>query len=217
MKEKINTLEQTVIFTVPNIFTKEQCKIITDLILEYKEKNPNLYFNRNANNGCWMGEPLYDFAPELANFIESKMRMYCSLYFNSLPKPENITGPAPPKLYNEDWIMYSWANVNDPGSENREHTHSGNLVSGVMYFQSENTGRLEFMPYNYTYKMAHPAWPYYGVSYYEPKDGDIILFPSFLLHRTEKNLSDRQRVNMAFDGKLVPEHQLKCYTQLGTK
>ena len=55
------------------------------------------------------------------------------------------------------------------------------------------------MPYNFTYKTTLPQWPYYGTSYYEPVDGDIILFPSFLLHKVERNLSNTQRINMSFN------------------
>ena len=220
MKIESNILEQTVILKLSNVFTTEQCKTIADQILTYRDRDlESLEFNRNANAGCWMGEPLqnHGFTKEIANLIENKLRMCCTTYYEHLTKPANILTSSPPKLYDEDWTLYSWANINDPGSENREHTHTGSLVSGVVYFDAEDTGRLEFMPYNYTYKMAHPAWPYYGVTYYEPKNGDVLLFPSFLLHRVERNSSNKPRINMAFDGNLVPERQLRCYKNMEYK
>jgi hypothetical protein len=58
--------------------------------------------------------------------------------------------------------------------------------------------------------MTHQAWPYTGVSYYYPEDGDIILFPSSLLHKIEKNPSNKQRVNMAFNA-TIPVSNISEY------
>jgi ectoine hydroxylase-related dioxygenase (phytanoyl-CoA dioxygenase family) len=65
--------------------------------------------------------------------------------------------------------------------------------------QAKDTGVLEFVPHNYINKFTHPAWPYHGVSRYEPEDGDILIFPSYLLHRVERNTGNKQRITMAFD------------------
>jgi len=214
MKIETNTLERTIILRMRGVFTKEQCREISFQILKYKEGGSEPpEFNRNVNSGCWMGRPLQfnGFTPDIAELIEKRFRMACTTYYENLPKPEFILTNSPTNLYDEDWTLFSWANVNNPGAENREHTHTGNIVSGVAYFQSQGTGMLEFMPYNYTYKMSHPAWPYYGVAEYEPGDGDILLFPSFLLHRVKPNPSEHQRINMSFDAKLVPEMQLRHY------
>ena len=213
MKIEPNTIEQTVILRLRNVFTKEQCEEISRQILQYKENNFEKAFNRNANKGCWMGRPAQNggFTPEIEYLLNNKFRMACTTYFEHLPKPEYLLTNSPHALYDEDWVITPWANVNEPGAENREHTHTGNVVSAVAYFQARDTGILEFMPYNYTYKMSHPAWPYHGVAKYEPDDGDIILFPSFLLHRLAPNPSNKQRINMAFDAKLVPEFELRHY------
>jgi ectoine hydroxylase-related dioxygenase (phytanoyl-CoA dioxygenase family) len=55
------------------------------------------------------------------------------------------------------------------------------------------------VPQNYLHKLSNPAWPFHGTSVYEPYDGDILLFPSYLLHTIHRNDSNQQRINMAFD------------------
>jgi hypothetical protein len=204
MKTELNVLEQTNILQVRGAFTKEECIQISNEILAYKElKNPNdADINHHANLGCWMGQPHFHggFSPKIENLLITTIKKACGEYYRSCSMPLNISRDSY-DIQDDQWEIWAWANVNEPGSENREHVHTGNVISAVVYFQAEGTGRLEFMPYNYTYKMTLPQWPYHGVSYYEPNDGDIILFPSFLLHRTEKNTSNKQRINMAFDAK----------------
>jgi len=202
MDLELNVLEQTNILRIKSMFTKEQCKQITKEILAYKDTNnpDDTAINTDANEGCWMGQPHFHngFSFETENLLISNFKKATQLYYESHPVPLNISRRSTIVLENE-WEIWGWANVNEPGSENREHTHSDSFISAVAYFQAEGTGRIQFMPYNYTYKMTLPQWPYYGVSYYEPQDGDIILFPSWLLHKIERNPSNKQRINMAFN------------------
>ena len=103
------------------------------------------------------------------------------------------------KIGPDDWDIMFWAGVGEPGSENREHTHTNSFLSGTIYFQSEGTGKIEFMPYLYVYRTMLPQWPYYGSSFYDPLDGDILIFPSYLLHKVERNPSEFQRINISFN------------------
>jgi hypothetical protein len=212
MEIKLNVLEQTNILLLKSVFTKDQCKDISSQILEYKNRNvaEDKEISYNANEGCWMGQPHFHkgFNRETEQLLIDKFRMACNEYYLSMPQPANISRGQFTKVDKSVWEVWAWANVNEPGSENREHVHAGYFMSGVAYFQVKGTGRLEFMPYNYVYKITHTEWPYYGVSYYEPDDGDIIMFPSFLLHRVERNQSDRQRITMAFNATLPMPGQL---------
>jgi hypothetical protein len=78
------------------------------------------------------------------------------------------------------------------------------MVSGVIYLQSTGTGTIEFQPLNYIYKINHPCWTYNGTMKYAPEDGDILLFPSYLLHRVEPNPIDKERINVAFNVSYIP-------------
>jgi hypothetical protein len=201
IKTELNVLDQTNILLVKNVFSETECKEITEAILKYKG-TPSPKDNIVVNNGLWSGHPhIHDgFALPLTSIIIARLKDACTLYYNSLPKPLNITRLRKDIcMSREDWDMMLWAGVTPPGSENREHTHTKSFISGTVYFQSEGTGTIEFMPYNYVYRSMLPQWPYYGFATYEPKDGDILLFPSYLLHKVERNPSEFDRVNISFN------------------
>jgi len=202
---ELNVLEQTNILKIKSLLTKEQCIEISKQIIDYKNKNNPVEdrSNRNANAGCWMGKPHFHngFTPEIESILLHTLRTSCQTYYESQPIPLNICRDAYGPITINDWDIWPWVNVNEIGSENREHTHLGDrpYMCGVLYLQAEATGRIEFMPYNYTYKQVHKEWPYYGVAYYEPKDGDVLMFPPYLLHRVERNMGSQQRITMAFN------------------
>jgi hypothetical protein len=213
MKKELNVLEQTNILHLKGVFSKEECATISEQILNYKDSqpnNPDRVMLDNANYKCWMGQPHFygGFTKEIENLLIHNFKMACNEYVLSMPKPANITQGKNTGVDLRAWEVWAWANVNEPNSENREHVHTGYFMSGVAYFQAKNTGRIEFMPYNYTYKITHPNWPYYGTSYYEPEDGDIIMFPSYLLHRVERNPSQQQRISMAFNATLPTDDRI---------
>ena len=194
-------LDQTNILLVKSAFSEDECAEIADAILKYKD-NPNPKDVIAINNGLWSGHPhQYDgFALPLTQIITAKLKDACSLYYDSMATPSNITRTREHKsISREEWDMMMWAGVTPPGSENREHTHTNSFISGTVYFQAEGTGTIEFMPYNYVYRTMLPQWPYYGSATYEPEDGDILLFPSYLLHKVERNTSEFERVNISFN------------------
>jgi hypothetical protein len=203
---ELNVIDQTNILRIKSAFSKEECAEVCKEILAYKDNPSDNDVTNNVNDGCWLGHPhLYGgYSYKVEQLLLSKFKLASSAYFNSMPQPANLIHNTYPNVNANDWEIWAWANVNDHGSENREHTHSNSFISAVAYFQAEGTGRLEFMPYNYVYKSMLPQWPYHGTSWYEPQDGDIILFPSYLLHKLERNPSNKQRINMAFNAKPPP-------------
>ena len=97
-----------------------------------------------------------------------------------------------------------WANINHKYSYNRFHTHPGSLWSGVYYVQSPpNCGSILF-------KLVDRDL--YGTPTYEkdnidrqthqwqtiehkPIEGRVILFPSWLGHEVQQNLTDVEGEN----------------------
>lgn len=205
MEKTVNTLELTNVVHFKKVFTKEQCEQITQDILDYKSKSQS-WNDYNSNAGCWRGKPQEKggIRPELNQLIITKIAECCREFQETLTHPISIRTENTDYMDKTKFLFNAWVNVNEPGAENREHTHSGNLISGCVYFQSTGTGPIEFIPQNVLYRQTHPAWPFHGYAEYEPEDGDIIVFPSYLLHKVAPNPSNKQRINMAFNVDFKP-------------
>ena len=204
MTTSFNIIEQTGILQIKSAFTKDECAEISRQILAYKTastKNDDGVMLLNVNRGCWMGRPQENngISPEMANLLITNILTACDQYLSYLPKPTNMNTLNTDYLDKTQWHVRAWCNVNESGSENFMHSHPGKVISGVIYFQAEGTGNIEFTPLNYLHKLSNPAWPFHGTSSYNPADGDMLLFPSYLLHVIHRNDSDKQRINMAFD------------------
>lgn len=207
MKSEINTIEMSNIIRFKSVFDNEFCKQVSQEILEFKKNHQHRM--PDANVGCWMGQPhKFDkFSQELQIEIADKILLCTQEYRKSLIVPTNI-GTLSNEIFDKTKFHFNaWFNVNDPGSVNHPHSHPGNYISGVIWFQSTGTGSLEFMSHNYLYKLTHSTWPYHGTSKYEPADGDIVMFPSYILHQVNINTSNIQRISMAFD--IKPEEKIR--------
>jgi len=105
-------------------------------------------------------------------------------------------------------IPSMWININPKYSYNNRHTHPGANISGVLWVKiPENSGDFVFeMPdsfdcflisnTNYKHKQnnnLHSAWNV------KPKEGSIILFPSYLPHYVEQNQSEEDRISISFN------------------
>jgi len=92
-----------------------------------------------------------------------------------------------------------WANVSPRHAFNRMHTHPGVIWSGVYYVQSPSgSGRIFFADPRAQAGVLRPYLSEAGKNrpenwsevFYEPIEGRMILFPAWLLHEVEPNLSD---------------------------
>lgn len=91
-----------------------------------------------------------------------------------------------------------WSIINPPGSANKAHIHPSSHWSGVYYVQTpENSGQIEFTDPRTAHVMNQPnfatgrkrgreSWTKVN---YTPKPGKLIVFPSWLYHAVEPNLS----------------------------
>jgi uncharacterized protein (TIGR02466 family) len=86
-----------------------------------------------------------------------------------------------------------WFMVNDKNSYNKLHNHPGSWLSGVLYLKTpRNSGRINFerpdLMYDYLDidQVTDKSVPEY---FWNPKVGDFLLFPSYLKHYVDQNLS----------------------------
>jgi ectoine hydroxylase-related dioxygenase (phytanoyl-CoA dioxygenase family) len=58
---------------------------------------------------------------------------------------------------------------------------------------------IRFATHEQMNKMIRPGQPYANMIGHEPREGDLLMFPSYLLHDVEVNRSNRQRISIAFN------------------
>ena len=92
-----------------------------------------------------------------------------------------------------------WVNVNGFGGHNDIHNHMLSDYSGVYYVQGIDTGRITFTSEPHINKMIMVGMPFYKPVTIHPKDGMLLVFPSYMLHSIDPNLSKKERINIAFD------------------
>lgn len=99
----------------------------------------------------------------------------------------------------------AWANINRIGHFNARHVHPRSYLSGVYYVQaSQNSGSIVFHSPVNCKEMIEPNYSDLSVitanvMKYEPKVGRCIIFPSWLYHSVEPNLSSDDRISISFN------------------
>lgn len=102
--------------------------------------------------------------------------------------------------------LFAWMNMNPPGGFNAPHTHPGAHWSGVYYVSQPDvaegsSGMIEFLDPrsdlpNWRILKAKPFRPKRRV---RPAAGEIVIFPSYLVHWVYPNETDHTRVTIAFN------------------
>lgn len=88
-----------------------------------------------------------------------------------------------------------WLNISSFGNYNGLHTHSksfSNLLSGVFYLKTpKNAGNIMFHnPIDINHSLE-----------FTPEEGDLLIFPRILAHAVSPNLSQEDRISIAFNYK----------------
>ncbi|WP_310489777.1 TIGR02466 family protein [Chamaesiphon sp. VAR_69_metabat_338] len=98
-----------------------------------------------------------------------------------------------------------WAIVNGKLASNSVHNHPNSVLSGVYYLQApENSGVISFSDPRPAAQVLVPPitefspWTLPKISY-KPQVGTMLIFPSWLLHNVEMNLSGELRISLSFN------------------
>jgi uncharacterized protein (TIGR02466 family) len=105
-------------------------------------------------------------------------------------------------------IKEMWVNVLDHGGHQAMHNHANSFASGVIYLTpTHESARTVFMKSpggtDFSFKNDHPGMvtgPYNAEKWVspDPAPGDLVLFPSYLMHAVPPNAGDR-RISLAFN------------------
>lgn len=105
-------------------------------------------------------------------------------------------------------IKEMWVNVLDPGGRQAMHNHANSFISGVVYLTPTHPeSRTVFMKspggHDFSFRNDHAGvaqGPYNADKWISPvpAPGDLVLFPSYLMHAVPPNQGAR-RITMAFN------------------
>jgi uncharacterized protein (TIGR02466 family) len=158
-----------------------------------------------SNRGGWQSEDVVD-DPNMSTFISKvedkseSLRKYINYKSNIRLKVEGI-----------------WININHPYCYNSIHTHPGSYMSGVYYVKApKKSGDLIFKHPSVLQALYIPndiiehneatcsKW------FVEPEESKILFFPSWVEHEVGQNLSEEDRISIAFNLIFVDENNNVC-------
>jgi uncharacterized protein (TIGR02466 family) len=181
----------------PSIITESTCNLyksiqndLVDWIYNYKKNTKGVTI---SNRGGWQSPSNFYYEESFSGFLDYiQMRINSTSIYDHYPTISNM-----------------WINVNEKNNYNVSHVHPGSILSGVIWIKCpDNCGVLGFENPNY---FAHASLIKSvdkeireGTNFFDnysivPEDGKMLLFPSNLRHSVEPNLSDEDRISIAFN------------------
>ena len=176
-------------------------------ILDIKDKNLNIELEKDIIK--WMNEDNGIIRTNVKGW-HSTTNMHEKPQFKRLV---NALYEAQNKIYieehldSEPFLGNMWANVNPPGGMNRAHQHPNSLWSGVYYIKApKNSGDLKIDDPRASASMVRPRQKdgekparLFRETHYAPVAGRCIMFPSWLMHCVDPNLSNDIRISVSFN------------------
>ncbi len=189
---------------------------------------PNLFFptpvwTLQIDNYKNVNEEMHSYIKELQNkdqigISKSNLKGWHSKDFNlNERQPQNfislIYSSIEQVMHDMNWdkqkqiakINNMWAIINTGGSANLRHQHGNSTISGAYYVRApENAGDIIFYDPRPAPIYSHPNAlspnslnaQVNGIS---PKEGALILFPSYLDHSVNENKSNEERIVISFN------------------
>ena len=102
-------------------------------------------------------------------------------------------------------ICGMWAIINNQNSYNVRHFHPKSILSAAYYVKAkENCGNIKFFdPVDQKSMIAPPKIKNTQLSAeaasFKPSEGDLLVFPSYLHHSVDENLSGEERIVISFN------------------
>lgn len=168
---------------------------IEKFCLESKRNSPGRVI---SNGGGWQSDNLDPATPELMElFAQVGKRL------------EEVHRAFEFSTSLRQVITEAWININQKGHFNYSHDHPGSLFSAVYYVKGgADKGELELKtpiaPHTYTIsnEMVASFNAFTGhAMVIPPVTGDLLIFPSWLLHRVNMSQSEEDRISIAFNAR----------------
>ena len=111
-------------------------------------------------------------------------------------------------------ITNMWAIINKNKAFNERHHHGNSSLSAAYYVKAENNaGNIVFFDPRQANVFHHPSAKKANdlnaqIKSITPKAGTLVLFPSYLEHKVEENLSNEERIVVSFNVSLIRKNDL---------
>ena len=185
--------------------------IWTSLIENYEELNNKMYkyikifqskdlegISKSNMNG-WHSKN-FDLEEEEPKFLVNSISSSLNILFNDM-----------------DWdltnqkikITHMWSIINKKHGYNARHIHSNNYISAAYYVRApKNSGNIVFYDPRsaaviFSPKKQKPNKLNTNIFSIEPKEGLLVLFPSYLHHSVNLNESQEERIVISFNINLI--------------
>lgn len=105
-------------------------------------------------------------------------------------------------------ITGMWSVINEKNSFNLRHNHANSHFSAAYYVKTnQKDGKIKFFDPNEIKTMYHPKIKTQNefsssIVKIQPEEGKLLLFPSYLHHSVEPNLSEDDRIVVSFNIKI---------------
>jgi len=161
-------------------------------ILKWQQEDPKGL--NKTNRGGWHSPTTMHDKPEYQQLMATLFNMAQEIF-----KKEQLDQSVA--------LGNMWANINPPRAWNLKHNHANAFFSGVYYVKVPvNAGQLEvhdprpgpqlLRPKQNTDNLSREYWR--SVSF-DPQEGRIIIFPSWLEHEVKSNESNEMRISISFN------------------
>ena len=164
-------------------------------IYELKKNDPKGVSKSNA--GGWHSDDfiIEDNVP-IQNFISKFNNLLPKIFINQMGVDKKLTNIK---------ILNMWSVVNGKNTFNTKHTHPNSYFSSAYYIKAnEDSGHIKFFDPKEVKTMYSPTLGELNdlstnIVRIKPEEGKLLLFPSYLHHAVEENISDEDRIVISFN------------------
>ena len=176
---------------VENVGTPEQIEELKKQALAEKASDSAGVMFTNEN--CWRAQFQYTDISWLMKSLEDLVSRAIDYYSKIDPLFTKKLS-----FYQNPTVDY-WTNINEPMGKNSLHNHGLYHFVACYYIQVEGTGDLVFHNPANLLEECNPNSPFVSRIGITPKNGDLIVWPSWVPHEVELNTSQQQRISIAFN------------------
>ena len=167
---------------------------LKNYILNLKKKNQQGI--KKSNQGGWHS-PMFDISND------KLAKKFAIIFENYVKKTVEEIGWS----YDSDRVKIEamWSIINKKGDFNIAHNHPNSYLSAAYYVKHpEKSGNIKFFDPREQKNMWYPKIINYTeisapIVEITPKEGDLLIFPSYLYHAVSENLAKDDRIIVSFN------------------